>query len=271
MMVLVLAAVLAAEASASAVPVKTEKPKLAALEIVPGAGVDASVAQPLTEAMVNEVSARGFFQVISQNDIRTMLGQERQRQMLGCSEQGSCLTELSDAIGARFVLSGTLAKLGDAYQLTLTTLDTVKAQPLGRSTRLANDLGALRAQLPYAVAEATATPLPPPPSKVLPISLMAAGGAAAVFGLVWGVNAFSQEALLAGELKTNGALPGTRADYEARANAQVTNKVIAGVALGAGVAAFVAGLLLLPGDSQASTRVALVPTSNGAALVGVFE
>lgn len=250
----------------AAAPV-AEKPKLAVLDLVPGAGVEANVTGPVTEAVVSELTSRGYFQVISQNDIRTMLGVERQKQLMGCNETG-CIAELSDALGARFVLSGTLARLGDLYQLTLNTLDTRKAQPLGRSVRLGRDLSTIREQLAAAVAEATATPLPPPPSRAGQISVIAAGGALSVFGLVWGVNAFSQEAQVTGELKTMGALPQTRLEYQERANAAATNKLIAALALGVGLAAIGVGLFIGPTSSSGGASAALVPTPNGVALVG---
>ena len=62
----------------------------------------------------------------------------------------------------RFVLSGALSRLESSFQLSLQLLDTVKGQPLGRSVRIAPDLEVLRAQVPYAAAEATGSPLPPP-------------------------------------------------------------------------------------------------------------
>src|SRR5207247_2413764 len=114
------------------------KPKLVVLELTAGSGIDASMARSFGDAVTNEVSRRGFFETTSTQEIQTMLGVERQRQLLGCSEQAqSCMTELADAIGARFVLSGSLTKLGDAFQLSLQTIDTAKAQPIGRSIRIA--------------------------------------------------------------------------------------------------------------------------------------
>ena len=59
----------------------------------------------LGEALTQELSRRGFFEVISAGDIRALLGVERQRALLGCSDS-SCTAELSGALGARFVLQG---------------------------------------------------------------------------------------------------------------------------------------------------------------------
>ncbi len=251
----------------------TEKPKLVVLDLTPAGGVEPQVAGALTEALSTEVAARGFFDVLSSKDIATMLGLERQRQMLGCSDDTSCLTELTGALGARFVMNGSVAKLGEAFQLTLQTMDSTKAQPIGRSTRIAPDLAALQAQLPYAVAEATGTPLPPPPSRVLPYALMGTGAAAVIGGGVFGMLALSREAQLNGELEAS--VPGSFAryeDYERRAQSAAQDKTIALAVAAAGAGLLTAGILLNPSDvpSSGGKQLNVVATGLGAALVGVF-
>ncbi|MBK7862379.1 MAG: hypothetical protein IPJ65_27975 [Archangiaceae bacterium] len=247
-------------------PVSGERPRLAVLDLATGAGVDAQTAGPFGEAIAAEVQRRGFFEVISQRDISTMLGLERQKQLLGCSEEAqSCLAELSGALGARFVLSGTLARLGDAWQLTLNTLDTKKAQPLGRATRLAKDLAALQATLPYAVAEATATPAPPAKSRVLPYTLVGVGAATAVVGLLLGALALNNQGQLQGELDSGAERPGildTRASYQRAAAGIERTRWAAIGCLAGGVALAALGLVLMPRD-EGATQVALLPGRDG--------
>lgn len=253
-----------------------EKPRLVVMELTPGSGVDAAAAAPLTDAIASEAVARGFFEVLSTRDVQTLLGLERQRQLLGCSEEAaqSCLAELSGALGARFVLSGSLARLGSTWQLSLTTLDSQRAQPIGRSTRLAKSLDELRVGLPWAVAEATATPMPPPPSRVVPVTLLGVGGAGAMFGLVWGAVHLAQERELAARLDAAKSTPGLlapAASYEEQARFLTTQKWVAAGSLAGGLALVVLGAVLMPSDSTSGgARAALVPTGTGAALVGVF-
>lgn len=251
-----------------------ERPKLAVLELNAGAGVEASLTGPFSEALTAEVEARGYFDVISSRDIQTLLGLERQKALLGCADDAqSCMAELSGALGARFVMTGSLARLGDAWQLTLSTLDTQKAQPVGRSTRIAKDLEALRRALAGAVAEATGTPLPPPPSRALPITLMATGSAAALFGVVWGALALTQQAQLSATLDAGANQPGvlaTRSSYAQQVEALTTQKWVALGSLLAGAALVTTGALLWRADDAGSAHVALVPFGAGAALVGVF-
>lgn len=256
----------------SAAPSKPagERPKLAVFEVTVAGGIDPQVAGPFTEAITTEVASRGFFDVMSARDVQTLLGQERNRQMMGCKEEGSCLTELAGALGARFVLNGSLAKLGDTFQLTLQAFDSFKAQPLGRSTRLAKDLTTLRAQLPWSVAEATGTPLPPPPSHVLPYGLIGGGAAAIVGGAVLGLAANTEASSVQGDFShASAAFPLTQsaAAYQSQVSRLRAEGVVAVVAIAAGAAAIGLGVFLNPSDSGGA-RVALVPTSSGAALAG---
>ena len=272
----VLFLVLAAAAAADAPAKAPSRPKLIVLQLATAGGVEPGIGAALTEAVTTEVSSRGFFEVISSKDVETLLNVERQRELMGCSDEATnCLTELAGALGARFVLNGSVARLGDAYQLNLQTMDSQKAQPLGRSTLIGKDLGVLREQLKYVVAEATATPIPPPPSRVLQFSLIGGGAACILGGAVVGLLAVSQELALSRELSagdTNPAALRSRADYQAEVEGFIRPaKTVSLVALLVGAALVVTGIALMPGETQSTgPRVTLVPTLNGGALVGWF-
>jgi hypothetical protein len=246
-----------------------EKPRLIVLELSAQAGVEHEVASALTDAVAAEVDRRGYFQSTSPRDVQTLLGVERQRQLLGCSDEGGCLTELAGALGARYVLNGAVARLGDAYQLSLQTLDTQKATPLGRSIRLAKDISTLREQIAYAVAEATATPLPAAPPHALTYALTGAGGALVVAGGVVGLYAVSQESLVQSEIDQGQQNPGPLKAYAYYTQARAQYGVDRSIALAgmlAGAALVGVGLYLNP-DLHHSAAVALVPSAGGATLV----
>ncbi len=250
----------------------TGKPRLVVLELTAAGGVDPTVAGALAETITITVAQRGFFDVVSTKDVQTLLGMERQKQMMGCSEDGqSCLAELAGAIGARFVLSGSLARLGDAYQLTLQTLDSSKAQPLGRSVRIASSLEALRAQLAYSVAEATGTPLPPPPSRVLPYTLIGAGAVAMLAGGLFGVQAITREGAINRELENPAAL-GTLPSYRQEVAAIGTGKTASLAALCGGAALIGLGLVLNPPEvvSERGASASLFLGPSGVAFAGAW-
>ncbi len=56
----------------------------------------------------------------TKRDIEQILGLERQKALLGCSEGSTtCLAELSGALGVDAVFSGSLAKTGSSYTVTI--------------------------------------------------------------------------------------------------------------------------------------------------------
>ena len=133
-----------------------ELPRLAVTDLIAQTAT-AEEALAITDAVVSALSNRKLFQVVSSRDLQTLLGAERQKQLLGVCDANpeACASDVGNAAVARFVLSGQLARVGSAYQLSLQMVDTQKSQTVARSTRLAGDLETLRTLVPYAAAEAT--------------------------------------------------------------------------------------------------------------------
>ena len=69
-----------------ALPASAEQAKLAVMNLRPAGGIDPQLASAMTDAVASEAGKRGFFQVISSNEITTLLGVERQKTLLGCSD-----------------------------------------------------------------------------------------------------------------------------------------------------------------------------------------
>lgn len=254
----------------SAAPAKT---KVAVIGLTGAGDVDAKLASAMTEAVTAELDARGFYEAISSAEIATLLGVERQRQLLGCGEEAtSCLTEMAAALGAPFVLSGSLTKLEGIFQLNLQLIDSQRARTVGRSTKIARDFEGLRGLIPYAVAEVCGTPLPPPPSRVLPLTLLTVGGAGMLGGAVLGLLALTGEATLKGELgdPASTATLAPASTFRDRFAAAALQRTLSLVGLLAGAALVAAGLVFMPGDAPQPGAVSLVPTANGVAVVGVL-
>jgi TolB-like protein len=127
---LFLACLLPALAS-SAAPAAPRRPKLAITELKVLYG------DPQLEALLSEVAlteAAAFKQVdtVGRSDIQAMLGFEREKQMLGCSEDAGCLAEIGGALGVDFLLVGTVGRIGTLHRLDLKLVDAHKAKVVGR-------------------------------------------------------------------------------------------------------------------------------------------
>ena len=251
------------------------KARIAVTSLAIAGELDAKFADVIGELVTAELAARGYFEPISASEISTLLGVERQKQLLGCSEEAtSCNAEIASALGAPYLMSGSLTKLNGIFQLNLQVIDTSKSRTIGRSTKIARDFEGLRSLIPYAVAEASGTPLPPPPSRVLPITLISVGGLSFVGGGVLGLLALNAESATTGALSaddTNPSVLSPAETYRARFNEAALQRTIALSALLAGAALIGLGVFFMPPDApQTGVRVSLVPTLTGAAIVGVM-
>ena len=269
---------LAASPGPAASSGEEEKPKLLVTDLR-AQGSSPEQAAALTSALVQTLSERGLFQVLSADDVQTVLSAERQRQLLGqCNEDPSrCAVDVGALLQARYVLTGSLSRLGNTYELALQMLDSVKGQPVGRSTRLAREVETLRQLMPWAAAEVSGAPLPPPASRVVPYSLISGGGAALVSGGVFGLLALSRQKVLNDELcptrdEEGNCAPATLRElsYYQQENSRLgRDKTVSLALMGAGAALVGVGLWLMP-PPEGGPRVALVPSGNGMALVGVL-
>lgn len=77
------------------------------------------------ESLSQALAAHGV-KVFSARDLRTLLGLERQKQLLGCAEDNQCMMELTAALGVDGVLVGDLGHFGEEYVLNLKVLSTTK-------------------------------------------------------------------------------------------------------------------------------------------------
>jgi hypothetical protein len=103
-------------------------------------------------SLIASEAARHPIKVVGGSDLVALLGLDRQKQLLGCTET-SCLAELGGALGARYLLASEVSEVGGVWLLTLTLLDTARAQPLGRLTRKAQRMSGLVDLAPAAVHE----------------------------------------------------------------------------------------------------------------------
>jgi hypothetical protein len=276
---LLLAATLAADpAPPTSAPAKSDKPRIFVNDLTPQ-GVSDAEALAVRDAVVAALAGQGLFDVISTRDVQTLLGAERQKQLLGaCVDETQCAADASQLLNARFVLSGQLSRLGEAVQLQLAALDTQQGKPVGRATRIAPSMDALRQMVPYAAAESVGAPLPPPPTKVPSISLIAVGGGTVLAGGIIGLQALATENALNEELCPGGAQEAQRCgganlnprDYYLAQNQDLSLRKGVAVGLLVGGAALTAlGVILFPPEvARPSFALKLVPGPGSLALVG---
>lgn len=243
---------------------------------VPGltyVGISEKQGDVYLDYFAQQVTKRGVH-VITRSDIVATLGLERQRQMLGCTEeQKSCVAELAGALGVSALVVGSIATAGSGFVINLKVMESSgSARALAIFSERVTSEDALYALLEKSAAELgevlkpKLAPAAPGSARALawvPMTagLLAAGAGGVLFGVAKGTEA---------DVARGDASITSLAAARARLESAVGLQTGAFIAWGAGLAALlVAGGMALFGSSDApvSPAVSLHVGPNGAGLL----
>ena len=163
-------------------------------------GVEPRVARIVAESLVFEVRKLERMSVISFGEVRQMMNLESEKQVMGCSSEESCLSQIADALGVDYLVVGTLTKVGDTHVFGLRMLNQTSATaatsvnkvvPAGSSIEFLGEIGpavkTLFPDVPLRVGETRGISpelakrlTPPPLPPALFWSTAATGGALVV-------------------------------------------------------------------------------------------
>jgi hypothetical protein len=233
------------------------KPKVAVLGVRAEAGVSQGTANLLAEIISTDVTHTGQYEVLTQADVATMIGVERQRQLLGCNQNDNCFAEIGAALGTDLILDASVGTVGTLRVLAMRLYDAKKSRAVARESITVNDESALIDAAHLAVSRVLGTHVPanttttaapsgatsPPPEGVTAskrslnpgwIALIAGGGVAIVGG-VFGILALTNYNQFMMD-KFNDSLGNT---------AKTFSQVADGLYIGAAVTGIVAVIMLL--------------------------
>jgi hypothetical protein len=239
-----------------------------------------------SEHLAQQVRLSGV-RVITGSEITAVLGLERQRQLLSCADAStSCLAELANALGVDGLLTGSLGKFGDVWQLDVKVLAANDASTLAvHSKRVKGDEALLDelAVAARAISAQSMKKLDRPPALSVAIDAPeperrgpsaarrwwwapAAGGVACA-----GIGTFFlvQAQANLDDLKQLRPLADPAATAARGKEARAMGAAFAGVGVAA-VGAAVAMLLFGDPGSQVAPTLAVGPESAGFAVTGVF-
>ena len=154
--------------------------------------VDDGLVTMLGEVMLTELSSHGHA-VVGYSDIKAMLDNEAAKAIVDC-DGTTCLAELGDAMGARYLLHSSLGRIGGQYVINLKLIDVEKSAVKNRITRQvdANDEAGLIQAIREGVAELMQDRVSAPPpvassGNALPLGLGIAGAVLGLAGAGTGV------------------------------------------------------------------------------------
>jgi TolB-like protein len=243
----------------------TASPTIAVVGLTP-IDISGERADYVTEQLGVELVRQGLV-VTTPADLRAVLGLERQRQLLGCSES-SCLAELTGALGAEYVVPGQLARSSAGYRVTVKAVKASTGVAVFAWTTEQPTEGRAVSELTRCAAE-FATSIGATPQRQLAVAPLVVGGVGGVAAAV-GAGFLVSAAVAWGDLQKRGveAVSQDRALVASRDGA--VHQVVGFALVGAGVTALVAALIwgLKAGATPSSVSLLLVP--DGARLgVGV--
>jgi TolB-like protein len=250
--------------------------------VFPGfSGLETNVADAVSDRFASELGKGAGVRVVTRRDVEQVLGLERQRQLLGCSEtSSSCIAELAAGLGANALITGTVVPVGTKVTVTLRLIDARDGRVVSSESARLRDLDAaqdwLDEQAPRTRAKAievfgstelkqlvaSSAPASSVSANWLPWATAGLGAAAAVTGVIL----FASSKADAEALK--GVMQGDTLDVGAVARSGQSKETAGVVLITSGAAVLAGGIIwgvLSSAPPKTSVGVAVLP--DGAAVV----
>jgi TolB-like protein len=122
--------------------------------------VKADTARVITELVTDTYAQIPDFNVVSADEIKRLVELEGDRAQAGCdTNSASCLAELAGALGARYVVFGTVGRLGELTIINLHLFDADNAESMQRHVIRTTEIETLPEKLEQVVL-GRAAPVP---------------------------------------------------------------------------------------------------------------
>ncbi len=93
-------------------------------------GMNESAGTFYSDQVAQQLSFHGL-KVMTRTEVLALLGNNRQKQLLGCTDDSSsCAVELAGALGTDGLLMGEVAKIGDTYRLSVRIISSKNGEKL---------------------------------------------------------------------------------------------------------------------------------------------
>jgi TolB-like protein len=252
-----------------------DKPRIAVLPFTSSEGTTRTLRESVAEQVASELTASGRVEAVGSSDIAVLLGVDRQKQLLGCDAENTCMAEMSAALGAPWLLTGNLGRAGKTLRIDVKLLRASDGKAVFRSGESLDDESELFhavSRLVHALLAAMGVgELPRAGASFSSVGPWVATGLGVVAVGV-GVGFFAQASGLRASLLDPAQLATQQFSVAQRNVSAVntSNTVGEAFAIGGGVVALGGLTWLLINRLVPGTPVALVPNGAGVALVGAL-
>jgi hypothetical protein len=238
-------------------------------------GIDAELGRFYSEHLAQQLKLAGA-EVITPQEMASLLGMERQRQLMGCGE-GSCMAELANALGTDGLVLGGAAKVGGTFHFDfkiISSLDgktvaAVSEEASGDSAALesiARSARALATQAAQALGRTLNAKFEQPKTSLKPgaYAAFAVGAAGLGIGIIFTVLAHNSWNALASGSIANAA------DGRALQNNGQTQQLISAVGYVFAAIGGATGIGLFVASPKATATVTPLPGGAGFAFAGAL-
>lgn len=245
--------------------------------VFPGfSGLESNMADAVSDRFASELGKGTGVRVVTRRDVEQVLGLERQKALLGCSESSSsCVAELAAGMGANALIAGTVVPVGSKVTVTLRLLDARDGRVISSESARLSDLDAaqdwLDAQAPLTRKKAIEVfgsaelkqQVAPPSANWLPWVTTGIGGAAAVTGIILFASSKADAQALKDVTPTSPEL-----NISETAKSGQTKETAGGILIAAGGAVLVGGIIWgIATSAPPKTSVSVTVIPDGAAVV----
>lgn len=125
----------ASSAPAEPAPKASDLLSVAITDIKISSQMPRELSATFSTAIAEELEKTAAFKTISSQEIIQMLDHEGQKQLLACSSDVSCLTDIGGALGTDYLLTGSVLQVDEAYLIQLQLIDIANAKVANRVSR----------------------------------------------------------------------------------------------------------------------------------------
>lgn len=112
-----------------------KKTRVAVMDLKGSEGISVDMLNALSALISETLEGLGPFKAITTQDIQQMLALEERKQSLGCSSDSACIAEIGGALGADYMVNGSVLVADGTYVLQLQLSNVKKARVEQRVTR----------------------------------------------------------------------------------------------------------------------------------------